>query len=192
MKLLRNCQWCHVKWRLRFVMDAFCISITGELNSRTSRPQRCLLPVIWDPTERSNTLWETTQRARHPIEEKFCYKTKSVYILQTKWKESDSFRHRVYRVLCPIVRSGSPTPSPASVCPPPPPLDPRGETLSLAEEAVGRVPNCDEGTGTLVLYVYYCTCIIHLRYSATKAHELLCSRFLILRSIVKSNKLASR
>jgi hypothetical protein len=35
-----------------------------------------------------------------------------------------------------------------------PPLGPRGETHSLAEEGVGEL-NSDEGTDTLVLYVYY-------------------------------------
>ena len=37
---------------------------------------------------------------------------------------------------------------------PPPPLGPRGETHSLAGEGVGG-PNSNEGTDTLVLYVYY-------------------------------------
>ncbi len=37
---------------------------------------------------------------------------------------------------------------------PPPPLGPRGETHSLAGEGVGG-PNSNEGTDTMVLYVYY-------------------------------------
>jgi hypothetical protein len=45
---------------------------------------------------------------------------------------------------------GSPTPSSASGgCTPPPP----GDTLDWGEGVVG--PNSDEGTDTLVLYVYY-------------------------------------
>ncbi len=36
----------------------------------------------------------------------------------------------------------------------PPPLGPRGETLSLAGEGVGG-PNSDDGTATPVLYVHY-------------------------------------
>jgi hypothetical protein len=55
-----------------------------------------------------------------------------------------------YQALRPVVRIGSPTPSLASkYCPPP--LGPRKETHSLA----GGGGISDEGTDTLVLYVYY-------------------------------------
>jgi hypothetical protein len=73
-----------------------------------------------------------------------------------------NYRHRVNRV------SGFLSSRPYWVPPPltrkrvliPPMLGPRWETHSLARDGVGR-PNSDEGTDTLVLYVYYC--IIPLR-----------------------------
>jgi hypothetical protein len=55
----------------------------------------------------------------------------------------------------PVVRIGSPTPSPARECCSPP-LDPRGETHSLSAVGVrGGGTNSDDGAYTLVLYVFY-------------------------------------
>jgi hypothetical protein len=61
----------------------------------------------------------------------------------TEYKECQAF--------CLFVWIGPPHPQ-ASVAPPP--LGPRGETHWLAGEGVGG-PNSNEGTDTLVLYVYY-------------------------------------
>jgi hypothetical protein len=58
------------------------------------------------------------------------------------------------RLSVPSSELGQPTPSPTRECCSPPPVEPRGETHSLAGEGVGG-PNSDEGTATLVLYVYY-------------------------------------
>ncbi len=67
----------------------------------------------------------------------------------TEYTECQAFVH------CPVVRIGSPHPSPVNECCLPP-LGPRGETHTLAGEGRGGGPNSDERMNTLVFYVYYC------------------------------------
>ncbi len=57
-----------------------------------------------------------------------------------------------YQAIFPVVRMGPPAPHPLGSVHPPPGKG--GGTRSLAGKGV-RGPNCDEGTDTLVLYVYY-------------------------------------
>jgi hypothetical protein len=59
-----------------------------------------------------------------------------------------------YQAFFPVVQIGSPPPPHPPGIVLFPPLDPRGETHSLAGEGVGE-PNSDEGTDTLVLYAYF-------------------------------------
>jgi hypothetical protein len=54
----------------------------------------------------------------------------------------------------PVVRIGPPTPSPPRESCHPPFVSKRGDTLACGEGGAGG-PNYDEGTDTLVLYVYY-------------------------------------
>ncbi len=65
-------------------------------------------------------------------------------------KLSSSREYSECQAFCPVVPIGSPQPQPSVA----PPLGSTGETHSLAKEGVVG-PNSDEGTDTLVLYVYY-------------------------------------
>ncbi len=70
----------------------------------------------------------------------------------------NTVHHRVQYTECQalfqVVRIGSPRPLTRYAALLPHRLGPRGELQSLAREGVG-VPNFDEGTDSLVLYVYY-------------------------------------
>ncbi len=142
--------------------ETFCISISGGLNSRTSQLQRFLLPVIWDPTERSNTLWETTRRARYTVADNFLQQNK--ICISNRPNEGNQIvfgiEYTECQAFCPVVRPGSPSPPHPQTSFPPPPLGPRGEAYSLAEVAVG-VPDSDGGTDTLVLYYNPSTVFSH-------------------------------
>jgi hypothetical protein len=73
------------------------------------------------------------------------HKNGSINHLSTEYTECQAF--------FPVVRIGSPDPLTCKGVLLLPPLGPRGEKHSLAEEKVG--PNSDEGKDTLELYVYY-------------------------------------